>query len=196
MAFWIAEAGSPVTPTSVSRSRLSLIGTPQRLYILDDDLDPDPGSGDSGKIDTSTIVRLSPGPTYPDYGERFPYTIQETHGRGVRQRSKKNPKEMRWVWVNYGPSVPRFEKQYWEVLFANQSHVRMSKGKSPYIYLMDDTTGDFGKYSPITGRIEPDWVRCVITYVGRKPRRTGGNVIYEETEMRFIIDDDDFPEIY
>lgn len=174
-----------------------MLGTPQRLRMLADT--EEGGDGDIqllNIVDPETIIRLTPGPTYPDYGERFPYTIQETHGRGVMQRSKKNPKEMRWVWVNYGPTVPRYEDQYWRVLFANQAHLRISRGMSPYLYLMEDTTGNFGRYDTITGTIQPDWVRCTITYVGRTERRDGGNVIYDETEMRFLIDDDTIDEIY
>lgn len=154
------------------------------------------GADTNGDYTSANDVTISPGPTHPEYGERFPYSLHETSaGAAVKQKLKKNPKELKWIWAGYGPSVPQYETLYW-VLFNNQDHIRVSEGKSPYVYLKEDVTGNFGKYSTTTDKIEAEWVRCIITYVGRKERKGGGQIYYDETEVRFVIADSTITEIY
>jgi hypothetical protein len=135
-------------------------------------------------------VVLNPQPTYPEYPDRFPYTVQETSGgASVRQRAKKQPKEMRWVWADYKPTVPLYENLYWW-LFRQQAHIRVADAKNAFMYLKEDVTTNFGTWSSGTGKIEPAYIRVIITYVGRKEDQAGGKVSYTETEVRFVIADD------
>lgn len=148
----------------------------------------------NGTIDLTTETRLMPGPTYPEYPERVPYTLQQTDSAPVIQRQKRPSDEYKWVWENYTPSVPNYETVYW-YLFNNQYVVRLKAGKSPYVYLKDNVTGNFGKYNDVSKKIEPAYIKCLITYVGRTESREGGNVRYNTTEVRFIIDDPSIPEV-
>lgn len=148
-----------------------------------------------GSRDTGTEVMILPSPTEPDYeGTRFIYSIRDTDAGGVKQRLRKKSKEKRWVWVNYTPQVPTYETLYNE-LFALQDHVRTNNGDSPYVYLKEDVTKEFGIYSDSTSEIEPDWIRCIVTYVGRTPAKGGGKIRYDVTELRFILADPDITEI-
>jgi hypothetical protein len=141
-----------------------------------------------GSRNAGTDTLILPAPTAPEYGQRFPYTLQPTAGRAVRQRGKQKVDELKWVWKNYQPWVPRYETLYW-TLFKNQAHIRKADGKSPYMYLKEDVTLNFGKFNNTTKRIDSDWVRVLITYVGRTEQGEGGNVRYPLTEVRFVIDD-------
>lgn len=151
-------------------------------------------SNSNGTRNAATETLILPSPTYPVYSERFPYTIQKSAGRGIRQRVKLNPEEFRWVWENYRPTVPRYESLYWD-LFNLQSHILEANGDSPYVWLKEDVTLNFGKYNSTTDRIEPDWVRVVVTYVGRTEPDSGGKIYYPTTELRFTIDDPSITEI-
>jgi hypothetical protein len=156
-------------------------------------------SNTDGTINVATERLLVPAPTFPDYGEdRFPYTVQETEGgSSVVQRAKKNPKEMRWVWEKYNPSVALadYNNQYWW-FFRQQAHIRIAEGKSPYMYLKEDVTLNFGTWDSGTGRLIGAYIKVLINYVGRTVDREGGNVRYPETEVRFVIADDTITDQY
>lgn len=152
------------------------------------------GATTNHTIDLSTEQRLLPGPTYPEYGDRFKYSLHDTDAAPVLQRQKRHTSEAKWVWENYSPIIPRYEDLYW-MLFNEQAHIRAEQGKSPYVYLREDVTTNLGKFNPTTNRIEPGYVRCLITYVGRTEDKSGGNIIYATTEMRFVVDDPTISEL-
>jgi len=144
----------------------------------------------NGTRNVSGVVLLDPKPTYPDYGERLNYTLHETEGRTIKQRSTKNPKVKKWVWSKYGPNVPLYENQYW-LLFNMQEHINVYVNSgSPYVFLKENVTDEFAIYNSGLGKMEPDWIRCRILLVQRSVGRDGGMVRYDETEMLFTIDDD------
>lgn len=140
--------------------------------------------------DTGSEVLLDPSPTYVDYGDRLNYTLHETEGRTIKQRSLKNPKSRKWVWSKYRPDVPRYENQYW-TLFNMQEHINyyVNSG-SPYVYMKENVTDGLTIYNSGTGRLDSDWIRCRILLVERTPRNEGGPVAFETTEVLFVIDDD------
>jgi hypothetical protein len=142
-----------------------------------------------GTVNVASAVKLWPAPTDTDYPPRFEYTVLETDaGNGVRQRSKRQAKEHAWVWKDYGYTAVRYEDQYWQ-LFNLSADRRIEQGLQPFIYLKEEVTLNFGKFDTVTARIEPAWVRCVVTYVGRTAAKGGGRVRYDETVLRFLISD-------
>lgn len=140
--------------------------------------------------DVGTVIDLSPRPTYPDYGERLRITTHETEGRLVTQVSKKNPREKRWVWEGYGPNIPLYNTLY-DTIFSHQSHIRDGNGLSPYVYLKETVTEQFGTYT-VSGTFNADWVRCRIINVDRTISRRGGYPVFDETILTFTVDDDSF----
>lgn len=142
----------------------------------------------NGDRDVGSEVILFPNPTFVDYGPRLRFQIVESEARAIKQFSDTNPKEKKWVWVNYRKHVPRYETQY-QTLFAMQEHilVEIASG-SPYVYLKENVTDMLGIHDS-AGVLTPDWVRCRVLYVDRDIARQGGVAVYPSTEMVFTIDD-------
>jgi len=146
----------------------------------------------NGNRDTGTEVKFVPAPSYVDYGDRIVMTRHETDAKLIVQRSAKNPKVKKWVWVGYTPIVPRYEAQY-EIMFRHQQHIREDVfGESPYVYLKETVTNVWGMYSSGVGNLVADWARCRIINVDRTLPREGGYVKYPETTIEFTIDDTNF----
>jgi hypothetical protein len=143
-----------------------------------------------GLRDTESEFTLTPGPTTVEYGtSRYKYNIIETDaGVGIQQRTKLNATEMKWVWSGYGVEVPYYENLY-NTLFALQASVRKLKNLSPFVYLKEDVSLEFGKYNDTTTVVEPAWIRVLVTHVHRVASKGGGKVRYDTTELRFIIAD-------
>jgi len=139
-----------------------------------------------GTRDAATERELVPSPTRYEYGDRFDYTILQSAGRGIRQRTKRKTGEMKWVWENRKPS---FDSVYWD-LFDQQAHRRKARGLSPYVYLWEDHSGSFGTFNIASKKIEPDWIKVLITYVGRIDPSAGGPPIHT-SELRFLIQNAD-----
>lgn len=147
----------------------------------------------TGEFFAGTERELVPGPSYPDYtaaADRFEYTLHKSDsGAVVQQRARGGGAELKWIWQNHGPNVPGYEDLYWDVLFSSQVHVRKMMGKSPYVFLKEDVSGNLGVYDPITREGTADWVRCLVYYAGRTERQQGGPVLFDITELRFVIAD-------
>lgn len=150
-------------------------------------------SNADGTRNTSTEAMIRPHPTKPEYGERFKYSIQETDGRGVRQRVAHQSAEMKWVWLNYRDSVPGYTTVY-NLLFKLQSHIREQANVNPRVWIKEDVTGALGKWNSTTKLIDAGWVPVMVTYVGRTDPDDGGTAVYPTTEFRFVLDTTD--EIY
>ena len=106
-----------------------------------------------GSRDIGNEVLLDPKPTYPEYGERLNYTLHESEGKTIKQRSLRNPKVKKWVWEKYRSDVPKYEDQYW-TLFNMQEHILyyVNSG-SPYVYLKENVTDGLTIYNSGTGNL-------------------------------------------
>lgn len=145
----------------------------------------------NGDRDVGAEIILFPNPTYVEYGDRLRFEIVESEARAIKQFSDTNPREKKWVWVNYRIHVPRYESQY-QTLFSMQEHVRVEIASgSPYVYLKETVTDMLGVHNS-SGTLTTDWVRCRILYVDRSVARQGGNAVYPETVMSFTIDDPNY----
>lgn len=92
-------------------------------------------------------IQLSPAPSKVDYpATPLGEIIETADGRVVTQQTNRDPRRRGWIWLNFGPQVVRYERQYrW--LEGLRSRVRQQAGQSPYIYVYDGTTNLLNKRS-------------------------------------------------
>lgn len=85
-------------------------------------------------------VQLLPYPTYVEYPGNDMGEIQETaDGRVVVQVSNLDPRRRTWHWVNYGPEILTYERQY-QWMRALHARERRMRGQSPYVYVYDGSS--------------------------------------------------------
>lgn len=89
---------------------------------------------------SSVELQLSPGPTSVEYPNmELGEMIDTADGRVVMQVGNADPRRHAWLWANYGPEVPNYERQYrW--LESLKSRFRYASGQSPYVYVYDGTS--------------------------------------------------------
>lgn len=145
-----------------------------------------------GLIDSGTITTLSPGPTYVEYPDtRFETTVHiSADGNPVTQASMKDSRTRKWIWARYRPIVPRYEDTFNDLLQLHYK-LRLNASKSPWVFLKEDVTENFGKlvYGGGVWSFTADFIRVKVIDVTQNVAPQGGTVIYGTTELTFVIDD-------
>lgn len=147
-------------------------------------------NSDHSRNDASKF-QLTPGPVAVDYPTAPAGTIIETiDGRVVVQQPVKDGRQRQWIWNNLPAWLPSFP-MLWEKLERSRSRYRLEGGLSPYVYLLDAETKELSKATTWSaGKVvrTEDWIRCRVIGVTRQ-LRSGGDVVYSEVRLRFVIDD-------
>lgn len=139
----------------------------------------------------ATQTLLTPGPVGVEYPTApAGVTLETVDGRVVVQQPSKDGRQRQWVWQNLPAWLPSFPT-LWTALERTRSRYRRQAGLSPYVYLLDAETHELSKTTSWTsGNVvrSDDWVRCRVLGVTRQVRG-GGDVVYSEVRLRFVIDD-------
>ena len=149
-----------------------------------------------GLIDSGTMTELSPGPTFPRYPERFNTTVHTSRdGNPVTQAPLKDKSERHWVWEGYKPTVPGYTNVF-EELLQLQYKLRLTESppKSPWVFLKEDVTENFGKlvFGGGLWTFSADYIRVKVTNVSQNVSPQGGVVRYGDMKMTFYVDDATF----
>jgi hypothetical protein len=89
---------------------------------------------------TAQETQLSPAPTAVEYPNTARGEFVDTaDGRVVVQVSNRDPRRHSWTWMNFGPEITTYERQY-QWLQQLASRTRLSLGLSPYVYIYDSAT--------------------------------------------------------
>ncbi|MBU8921010.1 MAG: hypothetical protein KOO63_04225 [Bacteroidales bacterium] len=147
----------------------------------------------AGLINLGTASLLTPGPTYPDYPNRFETTTHVSQdGNVVVQAPLKDERIRHWVWKNYRYTVNRYPALFSQLL---QLHYKLrlqeDTPKSPWVFLKEDVSNNFGKLEFAAGvwTLNEDYIRVKVVDVTQNVAHEGGNVKYDETRLSFVIDD-------
>jgi hypothetical protein len=149
--------------------------------------------GSNHTLDDASKVRLVPGPVEVDYptgplGDE----LETVDGRVVLQQPSKDGRRRQWIWRNIPAWLPGFTT-LWHTLERSRSRYRLERGLSPYVYLLDSETHELSvdaAWSDGSNGVvrEEGWVRCRVLGATRIIR-PGGDVVYAEIRLRFVIDD-------
>ena len=142
-------------------------------------------------VDESSKLQLIPGPVAVEYPNApLGTTLETADGRVIVQQPSKDGRQRAWIWNNIPAWLPAFPA-LWTALERTRSRYRLEAGLSPYVYLYDGETKELSKATGWAANAvtrTEDWVRCRVLGVTRTVR-PGGDVVYSEVRLRFVIDD-------
>lgn len=137
-----------------------------------------------------TTVALTPGPTSVDYPPKRAFTVMTTQdGASVIQRPLRDSRSRKWVWTGYKSSAlfAAYENQ-WQQLLALEYRTRLRAGKYPLVEIWEDTVPE-GGFNRVDGNGDKLWTTVRFIQVDRTPRKGGGQLVYDESTIEFVIDD-------
>lgn len=153
---------------------------------------------------TWNALQLAPRPTEVDYP---PYRIAEpqttSDGAVVVQRPIQDSRPRKLIWRGYFPTIAAYESQ-WTTLLSLDARQRDIDGENPIIQFWEDETAGSGGFDKLTdaGPADTatflgtpsnpsnlDWTSVKILQVTRTPRKSGGILRYDSSEVMFVIAD-------
>jgi hypothetical protein len=145
---------------------------------------------DHTRNDASKVL-LNPGPVAVEYPTApAGVTLETVDGRVVVQQPSKDGRQRQWVWNNLPAWLSSFPT-LWTTLERTRSRYRLQAGLSPYVYLLDAETKELSQSTSWSSNQvvrTNEWVRCRVLGITRAVR-PGGDVVYSEIRLRFVIDD-------
>lgn len=144
-----------------------------------------------GNIDSGTIRSLSPGPSivqYPDFFDQKGIVTKD--GRVVMSRPIKDSRTRSWIWSGYRFDILNYDVWYNDLLNLHY-RLREQAGLDPHVFLKEPTSKDLFRFIETGGLWvrTPFFVRTKVIHVSQFVSRKGGKTKYEETVIKFIIDD-------
>lgn len=147
----------------------------------------------SGARNGATEQQLQPKPTLVRYPEGPSGGVIETAGGSVVvQQFTQDARTREWVWMGYPAWYPAYQTLWGQLEPLRSRYRKMAGDATPYVYLKEDETQLFRTISVSGTTVTPtyDWLRCRVLSAHRVMRDEGSSlVVYQQTVLRFVIDD-------
>lgn len=147
-----------------------------------------------------TVVSLVPRPTSVDYPDiRFYRTKTSKDGVPIIQRPLRDSRVRKWIWEKYKKKVPNYDAQ-WQFLETLDAQARWDAGLGDTRVEIWENDSDSGGFGDTTDNLTADtvtyvnlkWTKVQFLQVTRHARSGGGEVVYDQSVVEFVVDDDQF----
>lgn len=148
----------------------------------------------------NTVVALVPRPTSVDYPDvRLFRTKTSKDGATIVQRPMRDSRVRKWIWEKYKKKVPNYDVQ-WTLLETFDCQSRWEAGFADTrieIWENDSDSGGFGDttdgaVADTVTYINLKWIKVQFLQVTRHVRPGGGEVVYDQSTVEFVVDDDNY----